>query len=351
MQPSPVFEAPLVRALLRTLLFAALLETVFFRLISIPAGAGEQAWLNNLHASTNRAGMLMFFLAFLVLIPTMISIAYATLRLPAWPGYLNGLISMGLLTLSALAVSASVGPKGPAFALGFTVLGLLLSLAMLAGFYERQPTGAARGFAVALAGSLVCFSVAEGGGLAASLGLIPRSPVLEPASMAGGWWLLFAAGVLAFFTFAPGAEAGPRAGRAAAYGLSAATAFGLALGVIFQPAILQGIRPALGSGSWGLLPDIFRTGAAVAALFLVSLTAIRGLQRPALRPRALGLIFLVLAGYPRWVAYQHLLSVVGVVLITGSALPPRPAHTRMGTPQGPSPPIPVGFASPSRTDG
>ncbi len=326
MPPSPIFEAPLLRALLRTLLFAAILEALFYRLLTIPAESARP-WLEGVHASTARAGMLMFFVAFLLLLPTLITVAYAALRLPAWPPPLNGFISIGLLTISALGVSASVGPRAPSFALGFTVLGLLLSLAMLAGFFERQESPAARWFAVALGGSLTSISVAEAAGLASTLDLIPRSPVLISAALSSAWWLLFAAGGLAYFAFAPLTVngAGGRAGRLATLGLSTVSSFGLILGAFFHPAILQRVAPALGTGAGGMLADVFKVSAAAAALFLVSLTALRGLALPHLRAASLGLIFLLLAGYPRVVVYQHLLSLLGVVLITGSA----PGATRI----------------------
>lgn len=341
MHPSPIFEAPLIRALLRTLLFAAILEALFYRLLTIPAGPPRPQWVTGLHESTGRAGLLMFFLAFLVLLPTLIAIAYATLRHPAWPGPLNGFVSVGLLTMSALAVSASFGPRGPAFALGFTVLGLALVLAMLAGFFERCGDGRIRAFAVFLGGSIFCLSVAETAGLVASMGLFPRMPVLTGAALSGGWWLLFAAGALAFLAFSPDSRGDEGLGRIlATYGLPAATAFGLVFGVFFEPSLLSRLAPALGTGEGGLLPDIAKTGSAAAALFLVAVTVIRGAGHPRTRPVALGLLFLVLSGFPRLVAYQHLLSVLGVALVTASAPPARPRPSPAASEPSLSRPVP-----------
>ena len=323
MTSSPIFDSPLVRAFLRSLLFTATLEAVFYRLLTIPSGPGRPGWLSALHASTGRAGVLMFFVAFLVLLPTLISIAYATLRHPAWPPAINGLVSVGLLMLASLAVAASIGPRGAGFALGFSALGLILSLAMLAGYYERCGSPQARAFAVALAGALLCLTLAEAGGLLATLHVMPRAPVLTGAALSGGMWLLFGSGVLAFLAYGPEAGKGMgAASRAATYALPAATAFGLVFGITFRPEIFSRLAQLPGAGG-GFVPGILRTGSAAAATFLVGVTVIRGIGIPRMRALSTGLVFLVLSGYPREVAYQHLLSVLGVILITGLAPPPR----------------------------
>lgn len=334
MPPPEMLEPPLLRAVLRALLFAAVVETLFYRLLTLPARSPGSPWLEDLHASTGRAGQLMFFVAFLFLLPALISIAYAALRHPRWPGLTNGVVAVGILTLTVLAVSASMSPHGPIFALGFGSLALMVQLGMLAGMFERRADPAGRIFAVLLAGAIVCMWLSNSVDLTERVSLPWLSPGLGAPATSAGMWLLFGAGALSFFALSPPAPRAPgRAASAATYGLPAVSAFALIVGVVIHPPLLSRLGTGFGAAGSGALAVILTTSAAATALFLVLLTAIRGMRDPAFRTRAAGLVFLVLAGYPHRIAYEHLLAVLGVALITGA-----PAQV-----------IPRGFRSIDRT--
>jgi len=311
-------EAPLVRALLRALLFAASIEAIFHRLLTIPARSARP-WVEGLHVSTERAGLLMFYVAFALLIPTLLAIAYSTLRSPAWSGGLNALVWLGLLALTAMTISAAFGPRGPAFALGFSLLAAAVALAMLSGLYEARSDLAGRAFAVLLAGAVAC--MASSGAVDLLGRIAPYRPGFPVAAVAAaGQWLFIAAGLLAFPAFAP--EAGSRpgvVGHAAGLGLSAASAFTLIVGVVAHPPILSRLGASLGAAWPGSGAGIATTAAAAAALFLTLLTCVSIFNDPEGRGRAYGLLLLLLAGYPHGIAYQHLLALAGLALLTGTA--------------------------------
>jgi hypothetical protein len=310
----------LLRALLRALVFAAILETLFYRLLTIPSESSEWPWLADIHLSTGRAGRLMFFIAFVILLPALVSLASGALRYPAWPIGLNGLVVVGILTLAALAISLSTGPRGPAFALGFGIVALLTKLLMLAGMFESRKDNAGRLFAVALGGSLLCMTAGDVVDLTGRLSVTWLPAALGSPSTHAGRWLLFAAGILAFFAFAPRVRGNRRAvEHAAAFGLPTATAFTLILGVVFHLPLLRRVGPGLGAVQADSVTLILTTGTAAAALFLVTMTAFRGLIDPYLRPRGYGLLFILLAGYPNAIAYEHLLSLMGVALLTAES--------------------------------
>lgn len=320
-------EAPFIRALLRTLLFAACIEGIFYRLLTIPSVSGWR-WVEELHLSTSRAGVLMFMIAFALLLPTLLTIAYASLRAPAWPGGLNAMIAMGLLVLVAFGISSAVSPRGPAFAIGFTLLTATLSLVMLAGLYERSEEIAGRAFAVLLAGAILCMALYSAFDLAGRIAPF-TAPFSEPALYAAARWLLIAAGLAAYPAYSPPER--HRAGFAATatgVGVSTASAFALIFGAVAHPPFLSRIGSALGVASATPLSSVLSTGAAAAAVFLTILTASRCLGQPESKVRAYGLLFLLLAGFPHRIAYEHLLALAGVALVTAS----RPARIALSLP-------------------
>jgi len=315
--------SPILRSFLRALLFAVLIETIFYRLLTIPARSPAWPWIEDLHVSTGRAGELMFTIAFALLVPTILGLAYAALRTPAWPGSLNGLVGVGLLTLVALTVLAALSPAGPVFAIGFSSIAVLVSLGMLSGMYESREDLPGRLFAVTLAGSLACMAAATGSEWMRLLSGPGLPGSIDRPVKSAGMWLLFAAGVLAFPAFGTlaGAARGVM-GRAATYGVSTATAFAFVVGAVAHPPLLANLQDTLGPGSPGSLAVILRTGAASAAVFLVVFTSLRGLLQTESRVRAYGLLFLLLSGYPHRIAYQHILGVLGLALVTGSSQAP-----------------------------
>jgi hypothetical protein len=271
----------------------------------------------------------MFIIAFAFLLPTLLTIAYASLRSPAWPGGLNALVAMGLLAMVVLGISMAFDARGPVFALGFTLLAAMVGLAMLAGLYERDPEISSRVFAILLAGALVCATLSTSADLIRHVAPW-RAPFPEPAVAAAARWLLAGAGLAAFPAFSPDGPAPSGAGRmAAGLGLSAASAFVLIFGAVAQPSFLSRIAGALRFGSSGSLSGILYISAAAAAVFLTLLTAFRCFSVAESRARAYGLLFVLLAGWPHRIAYQHLLALAGVALLTASRAPQPPVDLRM----------------------
>jgi len=325
MSASPIAESPIVRALLRTLLFAASIEAIFARLLTLPASSESLPWIGGLRESTGRAGDMMSWVALAVLVPSLLGVAHAALRFPAWPGRANSLAAVGSLALVALWLSGSLLPQAPLLAAAFGPVALVVNLAMLAGMYEARSDVAGRAFAVALAGSLLCMNVHALADLAGRASTLSLRPTVRDAVAGAGIWLFLAAGALAFPAFAPSAaESGGRMERAATLGLSAAPAFALILGAATQSPILQRLIEGLGAETGPPAAVVLRSGTAAAALFLVVLTGFRGIGRPDLRARAYGLFFLLLAGYPHLHGYEHMLAVLGVALVSASP-PPRPS--------------------------
>lgn len=334
MSPPAFAEAPIVRALLRALLFATIIEAIFFRLLELPARLPLPAWAPDLRVTTSRAGMLMFFVAYGLSLGAMLSIAYASLRRPAWPGPLNALGSLGLLALTALGMSAAIFSQGPAFALGFGLIALTVSLGMLAGMFETRQDAAGRAFAILLAAALVCLTLQSAVDLSSMLPLRALPVRWHEPLAAAGRWLFFAAGALAYAAFAPRARADGAVRTAAAYGVPAMASFALILAVVARPAVLESVAGAAGPDGARSAIGILETSVAAAATFLVLFSALRAMMTPALRTNGYGLLFLLLSGVPHRIAYQHLLGVLGVALVSAAdCAPPLPA-------------IPVFIASP-----
>jgi hypothetical protein len=366
--PPPPSAAPLLPAVLRTLLFTAVIEAIFHRVLTIPARSEAWPWLARAHVTTGRAGQLMAFVSLALVLAASLGVAYAALRAPAWPGALNPLVALGLVGLVGMVVLASLGSPGPAFAAGFAILALAVGWGMLAGMYDGREDLPGRAFAVALAGAMTCGTAGTLSDLWADMtGSAAARALAEPWESAGRW-LLCGAGALAFPAFSGPLRPFARfTDRAAAYGVSAASAFTLAVGVAAHPPILDRLAGAAGPPQASAVGRVAAAGAACAALFLATFTACRGLAEERGRARGFGILFLVLAGYPHASAYQHLLALTGLALLTaGVAPPPRPAVPRAygppepppapaaGAPRGEAPPAEEAAPAPpdaARTDG
>jgi hypothetical protein len=97
--PPAFAESTILKALFRTLAFAVIIEALFNRLVTIPAQSVSRPWVESLHASTGRAGDLMFVLSFALLLPTLLAIAYASMR--AGAGSLHAFVAVGVILSSS----------------------------------------------------------------------------------------------------------------------------------------------------------------------------------------------------------------------------------------------------------
>ncbi|HEY3176469.1 MAG TPA: hypothetical protein VGK94_12005 [Candidatus Polarisedimenticolia bacterium] len=313
--PPRALDSPLLAAFLRALAFAGLTEAVFFRLLPDPSAGLHPALLDRIHASLSRAGNFTFFLAFFIVFLALVHIAYRVVRFRIWPAGLNGFLSTCLLCLAVLGFSAMVTERGPAFATGFTLLALMILL--LVAMHAFAVTGSASMRAFAVLYSAAALSSAVGtigwslGSLQRELGsgqgtLVPES--VSAAALSAGRLLLGGAGVAAFVAFSDGwgeTERGKERLRMALL-LGALAGAGYAAGCLLAPPALA-LHPApAGPVTVAILSW---------SLFLGVTTASINLFGPGRGPFAYGLVLLVLAGFPLRIVHQHMLAVLGAVLV------------------------------------
>jgi len=330
----PAAQSPAILALLRGLIFLGAIEAVFYRLLPEPRTAFPGDLTGHLHASLYRAGGVSFLLAFLLATVTLAAVAWRTLRHRPWPTGLNGFIAVCLLCMAVMGLSAAVWDKGPGFAILFTLLALIAVLFVAMDGFAAGRGAWERAFMVTYCGAAACsaFSVAlrfaGRFALAAGSGRGGRFPSLRQLIDASGY-ALSAGGVLvagaciaAFMAYAnPGARGGPVRRRfLLSTAVSAVVAALFAAGCILGPGSLSplGARPAGGEVllvSW--------------CLFLSILTAVSTTLDPQRRGVGYGLLILVIAGFPLRIAYQDILMVLGVVMVFGPRVVPRPLPARV----------------------
>ncbi|MGH9870138.1 MAG: hypothetical protein ACREAA_18500 [Candidatus Polarisedimenticolia bacterium] len=293
---------------LRGLLFAGCIEALFYRLAPLP-DAVRAGWEQRLLISLHRGGALMFFAAYLLVVVSLVSLSSRTWRQGRWPGWLNTFLSLGFLGLAALGVAAVGGARSEAFVLIFTALSLVIVLAICMHGFTTGWSASARAFTVAYGAAALCSSAHLAWQTAGTSTAWLRSPLFEQA-LPAGQTLLAAAAVCAFLAFhdagAPGAWSGAGPAALAAAAVAASTLFGsghLALDGDAHPA-----RVTLMAGT----------------VFLAGLTGASCLRDPLRRQTGMGLLLLVLAGFPLRIAHQQMLMVVGAALLMAPALVPRP---------------------------
>ncbi len=303
-------DSPLLMVFLRALIFVGLTEAIFFRLLPAPDG-GPASWLFELHESLSRAGRFTFLLAFFFAMIALITIGAGTLRHHTWPPGLNGFLSVCMVSLAALGLSAFFVGRGPIFAIGFTVLSFLAMLFMAMHAFSVSPSIWGRVFAVSYASVVLCstvgstiqfseFASTPDGGVALVTGLI------EPALSAGEICLAFAAvaAFMAWFDFERLERSRTSPWTVAV--ISAIPAACLAAGSLLAPE---------GFTFLGEDPHPLRVVLLSSALFLGTLTASANLIDPENKARGYGLLLLVLAGFPLRITHQDMLMVLGAALV------------------------------------
>lgn len=305
--PPRALGSPLLLALLRALVFVGVTEAIFLRLLPASSVAPSDGLLGHLRVSLEDAGSFTFFLAFLFVTMALINASYRTLRHRLWPGGLNGTLAVGMLCLAALGISAMVMEHGPAFAIGFTLLALVTALLIAMHAYSTSAGTWPRLFAVCYGGTLVSSAVGTVARLSGGIAALDVSRELASRATSAGEILLAASGVasfMAFFDFERRGELGGATGLAFLMGALAATGF--AVGCLIAPG-----RVAL------LGPDVavWRVLMLSTALFLTTMTATASLLDPSRRLQGYGLLLLLLAGFPLRIAYQHMMVVLGSVLL------------------------------------
>jgi len=307
---SPPVSSPLLLAILRALVFVGLTEAIFYRLLPAPSRLAFQSALDRMHDSVDRAGSLTFILAYLLVTLGLLVVAHRSLRVRLWPAGLNGFLVVCLVCLSGLALAALVSAPGPLFALAFSSLTLVAFFFAAMHSFTMEKSRRARAFTVAYSAALLCSMAGTFAGLGPALpgGLRDRFNAWAEASLGAGSVLLSAAACFAYMAFADFGRSRHRVGgmRWMALGIAAAAALGLAAGSTLAPPrlALLGWNPA----PWEVILLSF-------TVFVSTLTALLSLLEPVTRLTGYGLLLLVLAGYPLMIAHQHLLAVLGSMLI------------------------------------
>lgn len=297
MSPAPPVSTPLVRALL----FAGVIEGLLYRLLPEPA-AQPATWVERLHASLHRGGGFMFFVAYALVIACLVDLSWKTLRDHRWPAGLNGFLSICFLCLAMLGISVVMAPGGPLFAAGFTVLSLAVILALTMHAFTTAASLSSRALLVTWTGAVVCSAfvvmaeaLARGGGVASAW--LRAADAAHPAGEA----LLAAAAACAFLSLHDASAPGAWAGLVPA-GLGAAA---LAAGSVLPSprwALVEGLHP-------------MRLALLACALFLATLTGLSCLPDPKRRTAGVGVLVLLLAGFPLHIAHQQMLAVIGAALL------------------------------------
>lgn len=312
---------PILRSLVPTLLLAASAEMFISRVLA----HGGLFWLRGGRPGPPLARLLdalafaFFNFSMLLAVGVLALLGIAALSRRTWPRPLGRALPVGLAAFAAFALVRSL-LQGAVAQAAFDAAALALSLAVLAPFFADGSRRVTQAFAVLLGASLACGAAA---GLTEALGLAggPAGALLAPARRAEELLALAAACAAAGLVPWPRdeAEATRAFPQAILAALPAAAFFLLHARLAADPT--EAPRWRLG---W--LSDLPMPAAAMgllyaAVLFLFLFTALRAIADPRWRARGYGLAFLFLAGVHYQIAYQHLLGMIGLVLVTRGAVP------------------------------
>src|SRR5262245_2708507 len=240
----------------------------------------------------------MFMLTYAMVVACLAHVSWRGLRERRWPPALNGMLSVCFLCLSMLGISALLGRGGSVFAAGFTVLALLVLLAMAMHRFAGPGVSAAEcGFAIAYAAAALCsasylMSELVAASLPDASGLVRALHGALPA----GQILIAAAGGLAFLAFHEMPER--RLARFLILVTSALAAAGMAAGMLLLPHPWAFLDGPVGAGRAAVLS---------ASVFLSLLTVQSCLVDPGRWTLGAGLALMLMAGYPMRIAEQQML--------------------------------------------
>jgi len=343
----PAAQSPGILAILRGLILLGVTEALFYRMLPDPRHppfAGDL--LGHLHESLNRAGSVAFMMAFLLATLTLAAFGWRAMRHRLWPQGLNGFVSVSLLCMSAMGLSAVLWERGPGFAIVFTLLALMTILFIAMNGFIADRTPWERALMVIYSSAAACSAVsvalrfAGRFAMTSGPGEIPRFLSLRRLLDASGYALsagsvlLAGACLAAFMAFGePGEKGSAARWRFVLSGAGAGIAAAL-----FAAACLLGSRTfsPLGQDAGTLEVLIFTW-----CLFVATLTALSTSMDPGRRGLGYGLLLMVIAGYPLRIAYQDMLMVLGAVLVFGPRAVPRHAPARIEFVTTPRTPVPA----------
>jgi hypothetical protein len=322
--------SPLLLAFLRALVFVGLSEAIFYRLLPAPVETAFPSMMDRLHTSVDRAGSLTFILAFLLVIGALLNIAHRSLRFRLWPAGLNGFLVVCLVCLAGLGLAAMLSAPGPVFALAFALLAMITFFFIAMQAFAGETSLRASAFTVFYAAALLCSAFVTFGDFATWLprgtrssfvgSLLSAAASRSETALIAGTVLICLSSIFAFLAYADLEGARARSGALTwlAVAVSIMAAAGFAAGSTLAPARLALL---------GRDPGTLQVVSLTFALFAGTLTALLNLLNPQTRLLGYGLLLLVLAGFPVVIAHQHLLVVLGSVLVFAPWHAVRPRFT------------------------
>jgi hypothetical protein len=311
---------PVLRSLVPTLLAAAAAEMIVSRLLT----QGSVFWPAAGSPDRIVAGFLDH-LAFTLFNFSMV-MAVGVLALMGIAGLVYG---AGIGPLGRALATAWVGfafwglfrayLNGPLAQALFSVASLLLALIALAPLFGGASRTAARAFTVLLGASLACGAVAAI--LEALGGPGTAGPTLVLSARRAGELLALAAGAVAT-ALVPFPD--PESDSAAAFPPALLAALPAAAFFLMQASTgRSGVTPRWTLGWLGEhgVPPVLGGLVHATVMFLFLFAVFRALADPRWRIRGYGLGFLFIAGIQYRIAYQHLLALIGLLLLTRGAVP------------------------------
>jgi len=307
---------PLMRTLLPALLYAAGMEMFISRLVSphnslftIPSRQANPL----LQALLAQIEVTLFHFALVTAIAVVVLLGMAALAGPRSPSSAPwvgpGLILLGIWSLARFVLDT------PALELAYLFLSLTLALGILFGLFGSANRRSGRAFAVLAAATLGCGAYVVVSQVLAQMGGAPLR--FEVAVQRAGELLALGCGTLVP-TLIPWDRQTDNHQQNFAPVLLASLPAGLFLLLFRLPANvpLEPQRWSLG-WSWDLpLPDELLGLLYAGVLFLFFFALFRALWEPRWRLRGYGLAFLFLAGLNYSNSYQHLLALMGLLLIS-----------------------------------
>lgn len=314
-EPSVDRLRPLLRTILPALLYAAGMEMVISRIISprdglfaVP-GRHANPFLLTLLAQID---VTLFHFALLMAVVVVILLGLAALAAPRnsatvpWVG--PGLILLGVWSLARFVVDT------PALELAYQFLSLALALGVLFGLFGAARGRSCRAFAVLAGATLACGAYVVVSRMLEQMGGVPLR--FELAVRRAAELLALGCGALV-----PALIPWERQAEDPEQSFPPVLLASVPAGVFLLLFHRRGVGPAephrwnLG-WSWDLpLPDELLGLLYAGVLFLFFFALFRALWEPRWRLRGYGLAFLFLAGLHHRISYQHLLALMGLILI------------------------------------
>jgi hypothetical protein len=318
-EPSVDRLRPLLATLLPALLYAATLELLVGRVLAPRGGLfsipGRQSH-PLVRVLVEQAGVTLLNFAVMMAVAVIVVLGVTSLRAgpgrrprASWVG--PGLILIGIWSIARIFFHSS------ALDLAYQFLSLGIALGILSRFFAEAEQPQRRAFAVLGAAALACGAYVAVSSLLAEAG----GPLLRfhEAGRRSGEILSLACGALvpALLPWEP-----PESQRTQGGGFPQATLAAIPAGLfllLFTRRPPPGMSPRRWDMGWSwdlLLPDELLGLLYAGVLFLVFFILLRALSDPRWRIQGYGLAFLFLAGVHYRTSYQHLLGLLGLLLLT-----------------------------------